>query len=173
MTSDCTQAPADSSVLCCMRDVIWMYAVCILSGCGPSFGHESADEQWSDDPRSASIIAQEIYEIEHGPLRQQCVEDAELAEFVPMDPGALGVQCGFERNGVVACFYKYDLHGPRFAILTTYADNKQTQVHEFMHYMLSCGAADSHASDPMHDGAVWLHFDDAAEQMHQTAERRE
>jgi hypothetical protein len=170
------QARASSYELLGMRNLIvpGLYLVCSLSmiACGPDWNYEDPQAQWSDDPRSAALIAQDIYETELGPLRQQCVEDAKLADFRPLDPGSLGRLCGTATNAAVACFYQYDIHGPKFAILSSWKDNKSTQVHEFMHYMLQCGAQDVNAADVHHDGDVWLHFDDAAQQMHQMAEPR-
>jgi hypothetical protein len=170
-----SQVSVEPDVHIGMTFVRQLCAWCMLSvsyaACGPTF--DSDGEQWQDDPRSAAEIAQDIYETEHGALRQQCVADAKLAEFIPMPPGDLSVKCDTAMNAAVACLYQYDIHGPRFAILSTIANSKQTQVHEFMHYMLSCGAADSHAADPMHEDNVWLAFDDAAYQMHTSAERRQ
>lgn len=169
----CTQVTVEPAVHIGMTFVRQLCAWCVLSvSVAACVTTSSTGEQWQDDPRSAAEIAQDIYETEHGALRQQCVDDAQLAEFEPMDPGALGVKCGTKMHAADACFYQYDIHGPRFAILSTIADSKQTQVHEFMHYMLACGAADSHASDPTHEDDVWLAFDDASYQMHTSAEKR-
>jgi hypothetical protein len=174
MTPLIAQAPPHSSVSPAMRAALQMYAWCVLSlsvaACGPAYGNEPEPGMFDDDPRSTADIAADIYEIEHEPLRDECLQYAYDAEFISMDPGALGVQCGTEMHAAVACFFKFDIHGAKFAILDTEADTKVIQVHEYLHFMLQCQARDSEAADPLHLDSVWDHVD----QSHgQHAERRD
>lgn len=156
MTSHGIQVHRDPYECVCLSAVNQVYAWCVLSvsvaACGPTYGVDSDADQFSDDPRVAAEIAAEIFETEHEPLRSQCMADARTAEFVPMDVGALGVQCNTVRGAAEACFYEYGEHGAKMAILTASKDSKSVHVHELLHMMLQCQA---NAADPDHLDAAW------------------
>lgn len=153
--------------------VVVLYAVCMMSMicCGPVSDHDATVAKFDDDARHPADIAAEIYALEHNTLSAECLEYAYAADFIPMDAGALGVQCGFKRGAADACFFQFDVKGVKFAILTELQHSKHIQVHEYLHFMLQCQANDWRASDNLHVDAVWSYVD--PDQMGQSAERRD
>lgn len=163
-TADCSQVPAASSVYIGMLDVSSVYALCVLTvltvGCGPTYGADNSQPlQFAEDTREAADIAADIFAIEHGALPDRCLADARTADFIPMDPGALGVACNAKRGTLGACFLQYDVHGAIFAMDASEMGSKLLHVHELLHLLLSCAASSAAAADGDHSDAVWYHLD--------------